>query len=119
VLWPQNHSDGFHRFGLKTGGDGFWRLGLKAYCDGLLQFGLKTGGGGFSQFYLKIGSSGLLIWTSKSPRRFLDLVLKTKWALVCRLRHKIDGGWSAWDTHRDLAACFTWKQVWLGFSSLA
>jgi hypothetical protein len=25
----------------------------------------------------------------------------------------------AWDTHRDLAACFTWKQVWLGFSSLA
>jgi hypothetical protein len=25
----------------------------------------------------------------------------------------------AWDTHRDLAACFTWKQVWLGFPSLA
>jgi hypothetical protein len=25
----------------------------------------------------------------------------------------------AWDTHRDLAACFTWKQVWLGFSNLA
>jgi hypothetical protein len=23
VVWPQNHSDGFHRFGLKTGGDGF------------------------------------------------------------------------------------------------
>jgi hypothetical protein len=23
-----------------------------------------------------------------------------------------------WDTHRDLAACFTWKQVGLGFSSL-
>jgi hypothetical protein len=23
------------------------------------------------------------------------------------------------DTHRDLAACFTWKQVELGFSSLA
>jgi hypothetical protein len=23
VVWPQNHSDGFHRFGLKTGGNGF------------------------------------------------------------------------------------------------
>jgi hypothetical protein len=22
VVWPQNHSDGFHRFSLKTGGDG-------------------------------------------------------------------------------------------------
>jgi hypothetical protein len=23
TVWPQNHSDGFHRFGLKIGGDGF------------------------------------------------------------------------------------------------
>jgi hypothetical protein len=23
VVWPQNHSDGFHRFGFKTGGEGF------------------------------------------------------------------------------------------------
>jgi hypothetical protein len=50
---------------------------------------------------------------------FLSLALKTKWASVCRLRHKTDGGRSAWDTHRDLATCFTWKQVWLGFLSLA
>jgi hypothetical protein len=41
VIWPQNHWDGFHQFGLKTGGDGF------------LRFGLKTGGLGFS------------VWTSK------------------------------------------------------
>jgi hypothetical protein len=26
---------------------------------------------------------------------------------------------SAWDMRRDLAACFTWKQVLLGFFSLA
>jgi hypothetical protein len=26
---------------------------------------------------------------------------------------------TAWDTRRDLAACFAWKQVWLGFPSLA
>jgi hypothetical protein len=26
---------------------------------------------------------------------------------------------TAWDTRRDLAVCFTWKQVWLRFSSLA
>jgi hypothetical protein len=43
VVWPQNHSDGFHWFGLKTSGYGF------------LQFGLKTGGDGFSRFDLKIG----------------------------------------------------------------
>jgi hypothetical protein len=56
---------------------------------------------------------------SKSPRRFLGLGLKTKQASVCRLRHKTDEGRSARDTHRDLVACFAWKQVWLGFLSLA
>jgi hypothetical protein len=44
VVWPQNHSDGFHRFGLKTGGDGFLQFGLKTGGDGFSQFGLKTGG---------------------------------------------------------------------------
>jgi hypothetical protein len=35
VVWPQNHSDGFRWFGLKTSGDGFrW-------------FDLKTSGYGF------------------------------------------------------------------------
>jgi hypothetical protein len=33
---------------------------------------------------LKTGSSGLMIWVSKSPRQFLGLCLKTKWASVCR-----------------------------------
>jgi hypothetical protein len=79
----------------------------------------NQGGGGFLCLGLKTGSSGLVIYASKSPRRFLDLGLKTRWASVCRLRHKTDGGRSARDTRRDLAACFVWKQVWLGFSSLA
>jgi hypothetical protein len=50
VVWPQNHSDGFRWFGLKTSGDGF------------LQFGLKTGGDGFSQFDIKTG--GRVSWLS-------------------------------------------------------
>jgi hypothetical protein len=79
----------------------------------------NQGGGGFSGLDLKTGSFGLVIWTSKSPRRFLVLGLKTKWASVCRLRHKINGGRSARDTRRDLAACLACKQVWLGFPSLA
>jgi hypothetical protein len=79
----------------------------------------NQGGGGFPGFGLKTGNSGLVIWASKSPRRFLDFGLKTMWASVCRLRHKTDGGRSAWDTRQDLVACFVWKQVWLGFSSLA
>jgi hypothetical protein len=79
----------------------------------------KKGGGGFSGLGLKTDSSGLMIWDSKSPRRFLALSLKTEQASVCWLRHKTDGGRSAWDTRRDLAACFMWKQVWLEFPSLA
>jgi hypothetical protein len=69
------------------------------------------GGGGFPGLGLKIDSLGLVIWASKSSRRFLGLDLKTKWDLVCRLHHKTDGGRSAWDTCRYLVACFTWKQV--------
>jgi hypothetical protein len=78
----------------------------------------NQGGGGFSGLGPKTGSFGLMIWASKSQRRFLGLGLKTKRASVYRLRHKTDGGRPARDTRRDLAACFTWKQVWLGFPSL-
>jgi hypothetical protein len=42
----------------------------------------KQGGGGFFGLGLKIGSFGLVIWVSKSPRRFLCLSLKTKWTSV-------------------------------------
>jgi hypothetical protein len=38
----------------------------------------NQGGGGFLGLGLKTGSCGLVIWTSKSPRRFLGLGLKTK-----------------------------------------
>jgi hypothetical protein len=71
----------------------------------------NQGGGGSLGLGIKIGSFDLVIWGSKSSRQFLGLGLKIKWASVCRLRHKIDGGRSAWDMCRDLAACFAWKQV--------
>jgi hypothetical protein len=90
-------------------------LSLKTKVNGFLQFGLKTGDDKFSDLGLKPGNSGLMIWVSKSPRRFLGLCFKTKKALVCRLRHKTDG---ARTTCRDPAACFAWKQVALGFLSL-
>jgi hypothetical protein len=69
----------------------------------------NQGGGGFSSLGLKTGSSDLVIWASKSPRRFLGLSLKIKQALVYRLHHKTDRGRSTRDTRQDLAACFTWK----------
>jgi hypothetical protein len=69
----------------------------------------NQGGGGFFGLSIKTGSSGLVIWASKSPRWFLGFDLKTKQLLVCRLRHKIDGGRSAWDTRRDVAACLACK----------
>jgi hypothetical protein len=79
----------------------------------------NQGGGRFPGLGLKTGSSGLVIWASKSPRWFPSLGLKTKWASICLLCHKTDGGRSARDMHRDLAACLASKQVWLGFLSLA
>jgi hypothetical protein len=69
----------------------------------------NQGGGGFPGLNLKTGSSDLVIWASKSSRRFLGLDLKTKKDLVCRLRHKTDEGRSVQDTRRDLATCFAWK----------
>jgi hypothetical protein len=115
----------FSWFGLRTSGDGFLQFDLKTGgelttfspglaskpVDDFLVEPQNQGGGGFSSLSLKTGSSSLVICASKSPRRFLGLGLKTKWALVCRLRHKTDRGMSAWDTRQDLAACFTWKQV--------
>jgi hypothetical protein len=69
---------------------------------------------------LKTGSYSVVIWASKSPRRFLGLCLKTKRAMVCRLCHKTDRKMKmAWGTRWDLAAWFAWKQVGLGFPSLA
>jgi hypothetical protein len=38
----------------------------------------NQGGGGFPGLVLKTSSSGLVIWASKSPRRFLGLSLKIK-----------------------------------------
>jgi hypothetical protein len=61
-------------------------------------------GGGFPGLGLNAGSFSLVIWALKSPRRFHGLGLKTKWALVCPLRHKTDGWRLARDTHRDLVA---------------
>jgi hypothetical protein len=66
----------------------------------------NQGGGGFPGLGLKIGSYDLMILVSKSPRLFLGLGIKTNQASACRLRHKTDGGMSARDMHRDIAACF-------------
>jgi hypothetical protein len=72
----------------------------------------NQGGRGLPGLGLKTGNYGLVIWISKLPRWFLGLDLKTKHTSFCRLRHKTDGGRSVRNTHRDLAPCFTWKQVW-------
>jgi hypothetical protein len=83
-------------------------------------FGLKTKVSGFPSLGLKTGSCGLVIWPTKSPRRFFGLGLKTKRVMVHRLCHKTNSRMKrALDTRRDLAACFTRKEVGLGFPSLA
>jgi hypothetical protein len=117
-------------FGLKTTRTVFTSLASKLVATvspgltskpviGFLIEPQNQGGGGFLGLGLKTGSSGLVIWASKSPRWFLGLGLKTMWTSVCVLCQKTDGGRSAQDTRRDLAVCLAWKQVWLGFFSLA
>jgi streptogramin lyase len=61
----------FPWFDLKTGGDSF------------LVEPQNQGGGWFSGLDLKAVGYGLVIWTSKSLRRFLGLGLKTKQTSVC------------------------------------
>jgi hypothetical protein len=63
VVWPQNHSDGFSQFGLKTGGDGFssvWASKpMVTVCE---WFGLKitrTISGGLASKPAAMVSSGL------------------------------------------------------------
>jgi hypothetical protein len=120
----------FLQFGLKTAAIVFSSLASKLVVTvslglvskpavGFLVEPQNQCGGGFPGLGLKTDSSGLLIWASKSPQWFLGLGLKTKQASVCQLRHKTDGGRSARDSRRDLAACLAWKQVWLGFLSLS
>jgi hypothetical protein len=65
VVWPQNHSDGFRWFGLKTSGDGF------------LQFGLKTGGDGFSGLASKPAIGFLVEPQNQGGGGFPSLGLKT------------------------------------------
>jgi hypothetical protein len=76
-------------------------------------------GGEFSGLGLKTGSYGLVIWALKSPCQFLSLRLKIKWVTVCRLRHKTDERATVWDTHRDIAACFTVSQSGLKTGGVA
>jgi hypothetical protein len=105
--------------GYSVAGRSRGRVALCAVCTwhvetrsvGFLVEPQNQGGGEFPGLGLKTGSSGLVIWISKSPRRFLGLSLKIKQASVFWLRHKTDGGKSAWDTRQDLAACLPWKQV--------
>jgi hypothetical protein len=102
----------------------------------------NQGGGGFPGLGLKTSSYGSVIWASKSPRQFFGLGLKTQWAMVCRLCLKITAAvfWfrpqnqvgdglsvvpqnrredeTAPGTRQDLATCFVWKQVGIGFPSL-
>jgi hypothetical protein len=97
VIWPQNHSNGFHRFGLKTSGDGFCRFGLKICCDGFLQFVLKTGGDSFSRFGLKIGD------------RFFGRASKPRWWRVSQFEPQNRHLWFG-----DLGLKITVTVSWFG-----
>jgi hypothetical protein len=103
LVEPQNQG---RRFGLKT----TWTILSDLASKLVVRIFSGLASNRWLRFFglgLKTGSSGEVIWTSKSPRRFLGLGLKIKQVSVCRLRHKIDGGGTARDMCRDLVACFT------------
>jgi hypothetical protein len=119
VVWPQNHSNGFRRFGLKTGGDGFWRFGLKTCCNGFLWLGLKTAGDGFLQFDLKTGGDGFSRFGLKTGGRFLGLASKSRWWRVSWFEPQ---NWQLWfgDLDHKVTATVSWfgseNQVGFGLS---
>jgi hypothetical protein len=91
VVWPQNHSDGFFNLALKLVTTVSPDLASKL-AIGFLVEPQNQGGGGLFGLGLKTDSSDLVIWTLKSPRRFLGLCLKPKHDSVYWLCHKTDGG---------------------------
>jgi hypothetical protein len=98
LVWPQNQRQRFSPVWPQNWWRRFFPVWPQNRRVGFLVEPQNQGGGGFPSLGLKTGSSGLVIWGSKSPRRFLGLSIKIKQALVYRLRHKTDGGRSARDT---------------------
>jgi hypothetical protein len=106
VIWLQNHLDGLSVGWTQTTGTVWQLFGLKIigtifsnlFSVGFLVQPQNQGGGEFFGSGLKTDGYGLVIWSSKLSRWFLNLGLKIKQASVC---------WC------------TWKEVWLGFSSLS
>jgi hypothetical protein len=90
-------------------------LSLKTKVDSLSVVWLQNHWFGFTGLGLKTGSYSLVIWTSKSLRRFLGFGPQNYvgYGLLVAPQNRRE------DTRRDLAACFAWMQVGLGFSSLA
>jgi hypothetical protein len=116
VVWLQNYSDGFFRFGLKICGDGFSGLTSKPVAtDSWLSLKTKV-------------VEGFPVWASKLQLRFGDLSLKITATISWFGPQNQSGfGLSIASQNRQskvgmghvLAACFTWKQVGQGFPSLA
>jgi hypothetical protein len=101
--WPDDQEVGWHHVRSapctrRRGVQVYW-FDLNTKLDGLLVVWFQNNWVRFSGLGLKTGSYGLVIWASKSPWHFLGLGLKTKWATVCQLRHKIDGGWRRRGAH--------------------
>jgi hypothetical protein len=103
-----------HMLGTQWPGDREGWLTLCAVCTihvetrsaGFLVEPQNQGGGGFNRLSLKTDSYDLMICALKLQRRIFGLGLKTEQTSVCRLRYKTDERAMAWDTRRDLAACF-------------
>jgi hypothetical protein len=95
-------------FGLKTTGTVSPGLASKPVVRGF-RFGPQN-------WQLRFGDLDLKITMIVSP----SLGLKSKWPTVCRLCHKTNGRMkTVRGTRQELVACFMWKQVGLGFTSLA
>jgi hypothetical protein len=90
VVWPQNHWDDFS--GLASKQVAMISPGLASKpVVGFLVDPQNQGGRGFLGLSFKTGNYGLMIYASKSQQRFLGLILKTKWVMVCRLHLQTDG----------------------------
>jgi hypothetical protein len=85
VVWSQNHLDGFHRFGLKTGDDGF-----------LFVWALKPMTTVSSCLTSKPARRFSLVWPQNQWRRFSPVWHQTGSDCFFRFDLKIGGGFLGW-----------------------
>jgi hypothetical protein len=99
VVWPQNHWDGFFGLASKPVATVSW-LSFKTKVVKGFRFGLQNRQLRFGDLGIKIITTVFWFVPQNQAGLGLSVAPQNRWEDTM-----------VWDTRRDLAACFAWKQV--------